>query len=58
MHIAAAQQAYQAQLEHVRACESHPEVDDQLVVELREDLDRAWAAVQVAWCEHAYGRQC
>jgi hypothetical protein len=47
--IATETEAFQAQLEHLRAAEAHPDVSDRVVAELREDLGRARHSMEVAW---------
>ena len=47
--IASETEAYQAQLEHLRAAEANPEVDRRAVVELRQDLAKAKRSMEVAW---------
>ena len=49
--LADATEAYQTQLEHVRACENHG-TDDETLSELREDLSKAQARMETAWLEH------
>lgn len=54
MTLAATTEAYQAQLENLRKAENAFEFSpdhDTLLAELREDVDKAKAAMEVAWLE-------
>lgn len=45
---------FQAQLEHVRACEEHG-TDDVTLGELREDLELQRSRMEIAWLECCAG---
>lgn len=53
--IAETTEAYQAQLEHLRAALHHPDVSVEMIGELQQDLNRSRKRMDLAWLARMIG---